>query len=114
MDEEWLAHVILERARHRGLDLVDRLRCRFGLERNFWNHERFNTLLVVARSEQNDNRRHEMYVELQQILHDEGGAVIPLFASHLAATRDNVAIPDELIPAWGMDGAKATERWWFS
>ena len=80
----------------------------------FWNHERFNKLLVVARSEQNDNRRHEMYVELQQILHDEGGAVIPLFASHLAATRDNVAIPDELIPAWGMDGAKATERWWFS
>jgi peptide/nickel transport system substrate-binding protein len=80
----------------------------------FWKHEHFDALLKMARSEQNQALRRAMYVEMQQILHDDGGAVIPVFASHIAATRDNVVTPEELIPAWGFDGHKAMERWWLA
>jgi peptide/nickel transport system substrate-binding protein len=79
----------------------------------YWTNGRFNTLLRAARSERNEELRRQMYVEIQEIIHDDGGAVIPVFASHVAATRDNVAMPDKLIPAWGFDGHKAMERWWF-
>jgi len=80
----------------------------------YWNNERFNRLLLAARSEPNEDLRRQMYVEMQEIIHDDGGAVIPAFADHVAAARDNVAMPSELIPAWGFDGHKASERWWFA
>ncbi|MDP1699649.1 MAG: ABC transporter substrate-binding protein [Aestuariivirga sp.] len=80
----------------------------------YWSNDRFNRLLVAARSEQNEDLRRRMYVKMQQIIHDDGGAVIPVFADHVAAVRDNVTTPDELIPAWGFDGHKAMERWWFA
>lgn len=79
----------------------------------YWENERFNSRLISARSETNEDLRRQMYTELQQIIHDDGGAVIPAFANHVAAVRKNIAMPSELIPAWGLDGHKAMERWWF-
>ena len=38
-----------------------------------WKHDRFDTLLIQARAELEDARRREIYVELQRIIHDEGG-----------------------------------------
>ena len=77
-----------------------------------WKHDRFNKLLKEARSELDDKKRREMYVELQTIVRDEGGSVIPLFPSDvMAATTklkfENVAANIEL------DGLKLHERWWF-
>lgn len=79
----------------------------------YWRNERFDSLLVTARSEMNEALRREMYVELQEIINDEGGAVIPAFTNHVAAVRNTIATPSEIIPAWGFDGHKAMERWWF-
>jgi peptide/nickel transport system substrate-binding protein len=78
-----------------------------------WKHERFNKLLKEARAELNEARRHEMYVEMQKILHNEGGVIIPVFANNIEVANQKVGIEN---PAgnWEMDGHRAAERWWFA
>jgi len=80
----------------------------------FWEHERFNELLVAARSELDDARRREMYVEMQRIVRDQGGTVIPMFANYVMAHSDAVATPEQIGANWTMDGFRAVERWWFA
>jgi peptide/nickel transport system substrate-binding protein len=78
----------------------------------FWKHERFNTLLKEARAELDEKKRHEMYLECQRIVRDEGGVVIPVFANYIQAAHNNVRYQD-IAGNWDMDGARAAERWWF-
>ena len=79
----------------------------------FWKHEKFNQLLVQARAELNDGRRREMYVEMQSILRDEGGVVVPLFNNYVFATSDKIQ-HGKLQGNWDLDGSKLSERWWFA
>jgi len=58
---------------------------------NSWNNERFNKLLVEARAELDEAKRQEMYAEMQRILRDEGGAVVPMFANAIDGRNDQVA-----------------------
>ncbi len=78
----------------------------------FWNHARFNELLVTARAELDETRRRAMYGEMQQIVRDEGGVVVPMFSADLAAASDKIG---HAKPAanWELDGFRAPERWWF-
>lgn len=78
----------------------------------FWKHERFNKLLKEARAELDENKRHELYVECQKIVRDEGGVVIPMFANWIEAATTKIRFEN---PAgnWEMDGQRAAERWWF-
>jgi peptide/nickel transport system substrate-binding protein len=78
-----------------------------------WTHQRFNELLVAARVELDDNKRREMYWEMQSIMRDEGSSVIPLYASYVFAAGDKVA-HGELGANWDVDGLRALERWWFA
>ena len=55
-----------------------------------WKHERFNQLLVEARAMLDESKRREMYVEMQRIVHNEGGTLVPIFASDLMATTDRL------------------------
>ncbi|MDX1574755.1 MAG: peptide ABC transporter substrate-binding protein, partial [Kiloniellales bacterium] len=77
-------------------------------------HERFNQLLIEARAELDTAKRREMYVEMQRILHDEGGAVVPLFLAYTHAARDRVHLPEQMASNWELDGHKNAERWWFA
>lgn len=79
----------------------------------FWNHERFNKLLVEARAELNQKKRREMYVEMQGIVRDEGGVVVPMFAADLAAATDKIA-HGPLAVNYELDGFRGPERWWFA
>jgi peptide/nickel transport system substrate-binding protein len=56
----------------------------------FWTHDRFNTLLVEARSELDEARRRVMYGEMQRIVRDEGGVVIPMFNNYVFAMNRKV------------------------
>jgi peptide/nickel transport system substrate-binding protein len=78
----------------------------------YWKHERFNKLLKEARAELNEAKRHEMYVEMQRIVHDEGGVIIPVFANNIEVASQKLRFEN---PAgnWEMDGNRAAERWWF-
>ena len=79
-----------------------------------WKHDRFDKLLVEARAELDYAKRREMYVEMQTILHDQGGFVCPVFANWVFATTEKVQVPDKLAGNWILDGDKNTERWWFA
>jgi len=80
----------------------------------FWKHERFNALLKEARATLDKAKRQEMYVEMQQILRDEGGVVIPLFANHIMAHQNTLAHGEAVAGNWDKDGGKLLERWWFA
>ncbi|GAB5467154.1 MAG: ABC transporter substrate-binding protein [Rhodospirillales bacterium] len=78
----------------------------------FWDHERFNELLVAARSELDADRRAEMYAEMQLILNEDGGVILPFFASDLFAVSDRVG-HGALSGSYEVDGRMFFERWWF-
>lgn len=79
----------------------------------FWKHKHFNELLVSARAELDQKKRREMYVEMQKIVSDEGGVVVPMFAADLAAATDKIA-HGPLAANWELDGYQCAERWWFA
>ncbi len=81
---------------------------------SFWEHERFNQLLVQARAELDESLRAEMYREMQGIVSTEGGVVIPMFASYVMAHSDRVQHPETVGANWTLDGFRALERWWFA
>lgn len=80
----------------------------------FWEHERFNQLLKEARGELDEDKRAEMYGEMQKIVRDEGGTVIPMFANYVFGMRDRVQHDGQLAGNWTLDGMKFSERWWMA
>ena len=79
-----------------------------------WNNERFETLLVEARAELDAAKRRGMYVEMQQLVRDEGGFVCPVFKNWLVATSDKIGIPEKIGGDAPVDGNRNAERWWFA
>ena len=80
---------------------------------SFWKHDKFNKLLLEARAELDEAKRRAMYVEMQTIVSDEGGVLIPMFANYVMAHSDKVQ-HGKVAANWSMDGFKAFERWWFA
>lgn len=80
----------------------------------YWKHPRFNKLLVEARAELNSRKRREMYVEMQRIIHNDGGVLLPMFLSDVLAHNSKVATPNDIGGNWELDGLKQVERWWFA
>ncbi|MEJ2158505.1 MAG: ABC transporter substrate-binding protein [Desulfobacteraceae bacterium] len=78
----------------------------------FWDHKRFNELLTAARAELDEKKRRGMYVEMQRIVRDEGGVVVPMFSADLSAAGDKIG-HGKLAANWELDGFRAPERWWF-
>ncbi|MDF3936045.1 ABC transporter substrate-binding protein [Pseudomonas citronellolis] len=79
----------------------------------FWDNPRFNQLLLGARSELDEAKRRQMYGEMQGLLRDEGGALIPLFANYVDGISTQIG-HDKLGNNWDLDGLRAAERWWFA
>lgn len=78
-----------------------------------WKHERFNRLLIEARSELDTAKRRDMYWEMQKIIHDEGASLIPAFSNfvYIASSklRYNTIASNAMY-----DGRRIHERWWFA
>jgi peptide/nickel transport system substrate-binding protein len=81
---------------------------------SFWSNERFNELLVAARAELDEDKRREMYHEMQRLVQKDGGVVIPMFANYVFALNEKVAHPDTFATNWDCDGERWMERWWFA
>jgi peptide/nickel transport system substrate-binding protein len=81
-------------------------------ETNFDNPA-FTKLLSEVKAELNTSKRREMLSELQRILRDEGGVIIPFFASDILARSERVA-HGELAADRGFDGRHIIERWWIA
>ncbi len=78
----------------------------------YWKHDRFNELLVAARAELDEDKRRGMYYEMQEICSNEGGTIVPMYASYVSATSDWVGTPERLAANWDWDGNRAFVRWW--
>ncbi len=79
-----------------------------------WDEPRFQELLLSARAELDSNKRREMYFEMQQILRDDGGVIIPMFANYVQAISNKVANGDTVGNLWQMDNGRMAERWWMA
>jgi peptide/nickel transport system substrate-binding protein len=79
----------------------------------FWEHERFNKLLLQARAELDEAKRRAMYVEMQTIVSNEGGVVVPMFNNYVMALSTKLG-HEEMGGNWSLDGFRAVERWWFA
>jgi len=79
-----------------------------------WQNERFNVLLLQAKSELDDNLRAEMYKEMSEIARDDGGTIIPIFVNFVCARRGNVQHGPSVASSWENDGARSAHRWWFA
>jgi len=81
---------------------------------SYWKNERFNELLKLARAELNEQRRAEMYSEMQRLVRDDDGRLIPMFANFVFARHESLQHKDEMSADWDVDGLKFMERWWFA
>lgn len=79
----------------------------------FWSNDRFEALLKQARVEVDDDKRRPLYWEAQAIVHNEGGAIIPVFPQYLHGASKKLQHGD-IAGDRELDGAKIAERWWFA
>jgi len=75
---------------------------------------RFNEVVVQARAETDDAKRGAQYAEAQQLLHDDGGAIVAMWANYILAHSKKVAHGKDVAANWQNDGNKLAERWWFA
>lgn len=73
---------------------------------------RFNEVVSAARAELDDAKRAEQYKEAQMLIHDDGGAIVPMFANYIQGVSKSVSHPEQTASNWTLDGEKAPERWW--
>jgi peptide/nickel transport system substrate-binding protein len=80
----------------------------------FWSNKRFDKLLIEARAELDEDKRRAMYYEMQKIVNEDGGAIIPMFANYVFATNDKVGHAPTFGSNMDLDGERWAERWWFA
>jgi peptide/nickel transport system substrate-binding protein len=78
-----------------------------------WSNARFDELLLAARAELDETKRRAQYGEMQAIVSQDGGTVLPMFANFVFARRNNVA-SGPMASNFDMDGERWMERWWFA
>ncbi len=72
---------------------------------------RFQELLITARAELDTDARRTQYHEMQQILRDDGGVLVPMFANYVQAVNNRITSPDTVGNLWQMDNGRMSERW---
>jgi peptide/nickel transport system substrate-binding protein len=76
-----------------------------------WKNEKFDQLLVAARSETDQAKRAQMYADMQVMIHNEGGIGIPMFVSSLDGHNGKLKGLSP-IPIGGMMGTSFAEHVW--
>ena len=68
---------------------------------------------MSARGELDSNKRREQYGEMQQILYDWDGAVVPVFSSYVLAHADRLA-HGPLSGTFDLDTFRVARHFWFN
>ena len=77
-----------------------------------WQDPKFDQLLLAARSEIDEARRKALYADMQVMIHEKGGVVIPLFIPSLDAHSARLK-GLSVIPVGGLMGYEFAEHvWW--
>ena len=80
---------------------------------SYWKNPKFNELLTQARAETDEAKRAQMYAEMQQLVHDDSGAIVIVFNNFVSAKSKKLSHGD-ISPNWENDGLKIAERWWIA
>ena len=75
---------------------------------------RFNEVVEMARAETDEVAREAQYAEAQQLIHDDGGAIVAMWANFITAHSKAVTHGENVAANWQNDGNKLSERWWFA
>ena len=78
-----------------------------------WSNERFNELLVAARAELDEDKRRQMYFEMQELVTMDGGSVLPMFANFVFANSTEI-VHGDMASNYDVDGERWMERWSFA
>jgi peptide/nickel transport system substrate-binding protein len=80
---------------------------------SFWKNEKFDQLLISSRAETNAQRRMQMYHDMQQLVHDDVGALVLVFNSNIDAGSKKVHgfVPS---PVQQLSNYRAAEQIWLS
>jgi peptide/nickel transport system substrate-binding protein len=76
-----------------------------------WRNARFDQLLLAARAEADEARRKQMYGDMQVLVHEKGGVVVPVFISNLDG-YDRRLKGFGSIPIGGLMGYAFAEHVW--
>jgi peptide/nickel transport system substrate-binding protein len=79
-----------------------------------WDNDRFNKLLLEARAELDTEKRRAMYREMQHLVSNDGGTIIPMFANYVSARTTKIARGPSIASNFDLDGQKCIERWWMA
>ncbi len=83
-----------------------------GWNETHYDNPHLDALISSARVEANQDKRAQIYGEIQEIIHDDGGIVVPVFADFVDAVSNKIG-HGELSSDWDLDGCRCSERWWF-
>ncbi|MFO1038973.1 MAG: ABC transporter substrate-binding protein [Geminicoccaceae bacterium] len=77
----------------------------------FWKRPEFDKLLLQARAITDPDQRRPLYWEMQRMVNEDGGNMIPMFADFVDALSAQVKgfTPS---PVWELSGLRAAERCW--
>jgi len=92
--------------------LTQMLHSKAPMNASHYNNPRFDKLVTAARTEMDPLKRKTMYFDMQTLINQDGGLMVPLFADFVDAVRSNVGF-GTLSGAYELDGERASERWWF-
>jgi peptide/nickel transport system substrate-binding protein len=77
----------------------------------FWNNARMGELLKLSLAETDPDKRHALYCEMQTLIHNEGGMVIPAFTNVTDAIGNDIhGIP--AVPMGPVGGSEWPEFVW--
>ncbi|CCG86534.1 ABC transporter substrate-binding protein [Erwinia piriflorinigrans] len=78
-----------------------------------WKEPAFDQLVKAARAEQDEQKRHQIYHDIQVMLVEQGSEIIPLYADALDAASSKIR-GFVAIPGFTMSGNRAAEKVWFA
>lgn len=77
----------------------------------YWRREDFDQLLVAARGELDETKRRQMYHDVQEMIWQDGGSILPYFSNELYAQSDKLR---GLVRAPVFSGYRVAEQVYFS
>ncbi|WP_075182643.1 ABC transporter substrate-binding protein [Pantoea sp. 1.19] len=78
-----------------------------------WKEPAFDQLVKAARGEQDEQKRRQIYQDIQLMLSEKGSEIIPLYADALDAASTKLK-GFTAIPGFSMSGNRAAEKVWFA
>jgi peptide/nickel transport system substrate-binding protein len=78
---------------------------------SFWKNEHFDDLLIKSRSATDPVQRRQMYCDMQNLIHEEAGTIIPVHRNFVDAVASYVR-GQRAVPLGPFGGGEAVEYLW--